>query len=54
MKEACHMLTKLLDKMPGSEEVRAKLQPNPRVPAGEVYKRVESGRGALDYYIISA
>ena len=39
--------------MPESGEVRAKLQPNPKGPSGEVYRRVESGRGALGYYIIS-
>lgn len=53
MQEACHILTQLLDKMPESGEVRAKLQPNPKGPAGESYKRVESGRGALGYYIVS-
>ena len=29
------------------------LQPNPKGPPGESYKRVESGRGALGYYIVS-
>jgi NADH-quinone oxidoreductase subunit D len=53
MKESCHIIRELLDKMPQSGEVRAKLQPNPKGPAGESYKRVESGRGALGYYIVS-
>lgn len=53
MKESCHITRQLLDKMPESGEVRAKLQPNPKGPIGESYKRVESGRGALGYYIIS-
>jgi len=53
MRESCHILRQLLDKMPSSGEVRTKLQPNPKGPAGESYKRVESGRGALGYYIIS-
>ena len=53
MKESCNIIRELLDKMPKSGEVRAKLQPNPKGPAGESYKRVESGRGALGYYIVS-
>jgi NADH-quinone oxidoreductase subunit D len=53
MRESCHILRQLLDKMPASGEVRAKLQSNPRGPPGEAYRRVESGRGALGYYIIS-
>ena len=53
MKESCNIMRQLLDKMPESGEVRAKLQPNPKGPAGETYRRVESGRGALGYYIVS-
>jgi NADH-quinone oxidoreductase subunit D len=53
MRESCQIIRTLLDKMPESGEVRAKLQPNPKGPAGESYKRVESGRGALGYYIVS-
>jgi NADH-quinone oxidoreductase subunit D len=53
MKESCYIIEQLLDKMPQSGEVRAKLQPNPKGPPGEAYRRVESGRGALGYYIIS-
>jgi len=53
MKESCHIIRQLLDKMPKSGEVRAKLQPNLKGPPGESYKRVESGRGALGYYIVS-
>lgn len=53
MQESCYILEQLLDKMPGSGEVRAKLQPNPKGPPGEAYRRVESGRGALGYYIVS-
>ncbi|MFZ0328308.1 MAG: NADH-quinone oxidoreductase subunit D [Nitrososphaeraceae archaeon] len=53
MKESCYIMRQLLDKIPQSGEVRAKLQPNPKGPAGEAYRRVESGRGALGYYIIS-
>ena len=53
MKESCYIIEQLLDKMPESGEVRAKLQPNPKGPPGEAYRRVESGRGALGYYIVS-
>ena len=38
MKESCHIIRELLDKMPQSGEVRAKAQPNPKGPAGESYK----------------
>lgn len=53
MRESCHIIRQLLDKMPESGEVRTKLQPNPKGPPGETYRRVESGRGALGYYIVS-
>lgn len=53
MRESCHIIEQLLDKMPQSGEVRAKLQPNPKGPPGEAYRRVESGRGALGYYVVS-
>lgn len=53
MKESCHIIEQLLDKMPQSGEVRAKLQPNPKGPASEAYRRVESGRGALGFHIVS-
>lgn len=53
MRESCYIIRQLLDKMPESGEVRAKLQPNPKGPPGETYRRVESGRGALGYYIVS-
>jgi NADH-quinone oxidoreductase subunit D len=53
MRESCHIIRQLLDKMPKSGEVRTKLQSNPKGVPGEAYKRVESGRGALSYYIVS-
>jgi NADH-quinone oxidoreductase subunit D len=53
MREGCHIIKQLLEKMPDSGDVRTKLQPNPKGPAGESYKRVESGRGALGYFIVS-
>jgi NADH-quinone oxidoreductase subunit D len=39
--------------MPESGDVREKLLGNVKGSPGETYKRVESGRGALGYYIIS-
>jgi NADH-quinone oxidoreductase subunit D len=53
MRESCNIIQQLLDKMPDSGEVRVKLQSNPKGQPGECYKRVESGRGALGYYIVS-
>jgi NADH-quinone oxidoreductase subunit D len=53
IQESCHIIEQLLDKIPQSGEVRTKLQPNPKGPPGEAYRRVESGRGALGYYIVS-
>lgn len=53
VRESCNIIRQILDKMPQSGEVRAKLQPNPKGAPGESYKRVESGRGALGYYIVS-
>src|SRR4026207_2072079 len=53
MRESCHIIRQLLDKMPDSGDVREKLQFNIKSSPGETYKRVESGRGALGYYIVS-
>lgn len=53
MRESCHIIRQLLDKIPDSGDVREKLQNNIKGPPGESFKRVESGRGALGYYIIS-
>ena len=53
MRESCNIIKQLLDKMPDSGEVRTKLQPNPKAKPGESYKRVESGRGSLGYYIVT-
>jgi len=53
MKESCHIIEQLLDKMPQSGEVRAKLQPNPKGPPGEAYRRGGVRRGAPGYYVVS-
>ncbi len=53
MKESCHIIRQLLDKMPNSGDVRQKMLSNVKAVSGETYKRVESGRGALGYYLIS-
>lgn len=53
MRESCHIIRQLLDKMPESGDVREKLQFNIKSSPGETYKRVESGRGALGYHVVS-
>src|ERR671916_2663915 len=53
MRESCHIIRQLLDKMPESGDVREKLQFNIKSSPGESFKRVESGRGALGYHIVS-
>jgi NADH-quinone oxidoreductase subunit D len=53
MRESCHIIRQLLDKMPDSGDVREKLQFNIKSSPGETYKRVESGRGALGYHVVS-
>jgi NADH-quinone oxidoreductase subunit D len=51
--ESCRIIRDALDKIPKSGSVRVKLKPNPKGELGSVYKRVESGRGALGCYIVS-
>ncbi len=53
MLESCRIIRDALQKMPKSGSVRVKLKPNPKGEIGSVYKRVESGRGALGCYIVS-
>jgi len=53
MFESCRIIKDALQKMPKSGSVRTKLKPNPKGGNDEVYRRVESGRGALGYYIMS-
>ncbi len=53
MFESCRIIRDAIRKMPKSGSVRTKLKPNPKGGNDEVYKRVESGRGALGYYIVS-
>ncbi|MFY3740185.1 MAG: NADH-quinone oxidoreductase subunit D [Candidatus Nitrosomirales archaeon] len=52
MYESINIIKQCLEKLP-SGSVRTKLGPNPRGPAGEVFKRVEAGRGELAYYLVS-
>ena len=51
--QSINIIRQCLAKMSPSGQIRAKLQPNPRGPPGEAYRRVESGRGALGHYIVS-
>ena len=53
MLESCNIIRQALEKMPQSGSVRTKLKPNPKGQVGEVYRRVESGRGAAGCHIIS-
>ncbi len=53
MFESCRIIKDALAKMPKSGSVRTKLKPNPKGGNDEAYRRVESGRGALGYHIIS-
>ncbi len=53
MMESCRIIRDALSKMPKSGSVRTKLKPNPKGGDTYVYKRVESGRGALGCHIVS-
>ena len=53
MFESCRIIKDALRKMPKSGSVRTKLKPNPKGGNDEVYRRIESGRGAIGYYIVS-
>ena len=53
MFESCRIIKDALRKMPKSGSVRTKLKPNTKGGNDEVYRRIESGRGSLGYYIVS-
>ena len=53
MLDSCNIIRQALEKIPKSGSVRVKLKPNPKGGNDEVYKRVESGRGAAGMHIIS-
>jgi len=53
MMESCNIIRQALEKMPKSGSIRTKLKPNPKGKDEEVYRRVESGRGAAGCHIIS-
>jgi NADH-quinone oxidoreductase subunit D len=53
MLESCNIIRQALEKIPKSGSVRTKLKPNPKGQIGEVYRRVESGRGSAGCHIIS-
>lgn len=53
IRQSMHLIRQCLKSLPEGE-VRAKLPPNPKGPAGkEAYRRIESGRGALGHYVVS-
>ncbi len=53
IRQSMSIIRQCLTQMPKSGGIRTKLQPNPRGPPGEAYRRVEAGRGALGHYIVS-
>ncbi len=53
VRQSINIIRQCLTKMPQSGQTRARLQPNPKGPPSEAYRRVESGRGALGHYIVS-
>ena len=53
MLESCNIIRQALEKMPKSGSIRTKLKPNPKGGNDEVFRRVESGRGAAGMHIIS-
>ena len=53
MLESCNIIRQALEKMPKSGSIRTKLKPNPKGGDEEVFRRVESGRGAAGMHIIS-
>ena len=50
---SCNIIRQALEKMPKSGSIRTKLKPNPKGGLDEVYRGVESGRGAAGCYIVS-
>ena len=52
MRESMHIIEQLIDNIPEGEYT-AKMKPVIKLPAGEYYQRVETGRGELGIYCIS-
>lgn len=52
LRQSIHIIRQCLKDIPEGS-FRSKLPPTPKGPAGESYRRVESGRGALGHYIVS-
>jgi NADH:ubiquinone oxidoreductase subunit D len=53
-RESVKILKQALDRMPVSGPIRlGKAAWNPKVPAGELYSRVESPKGELAFYLVS-
>jgi NADH:ubiquinone oxidoreductase subunit D/NADH:ubiquinone oxidoreductase subunit C len=53
MRQSLRILRQVLDQMPEGPVMTGKVQYNTRVPAGEMYGRVEGPRGELGYYVVS-
>lgn len=53
-RESVKILTQALDRIPANGSIQAGKKPwNPKVPAGEVYGRVEHPKGELGFYLVS-
>jgi NADH:ubiquinone oxidoreductase subunit D/NADH:ubiquinone oxidoreductase subunit C len=53
-RESIKILRQALDRIPAKGEIQAGKKPwNPKVPAGELYSRVEHPKGELAFYLVS-
>ncbi len=53
MRQSLRILKQILNQIPEGPVMSGKVQYNIRVPAGEMYGRVEGPRGELGYYVVS-
>jgi NADH-quinone oxidoreductase subunit C/D len=53
-RESIKILRQALDRIPARGEIQAGKKPwNPKVPAGEIYSRVEHPKGELGFFLVS-
>jgi NADH:ubiquinone oxidoreductase subunit D len=53
MRQSVRILKQALDQLPDGEIQAGKKQYTQRVPAGQVYGRVENPKGELGFYVVS-
>ena len=53
MEESCKILRQALEQMPKTGDVHSAIPKKIRPPKGSIYRRTESPRGDLGYYIVS-